>query len=139
VIDDNKIPKNRGGSSILPPKVYEQLGGQLPMGVARKSEPLAQKTDFVERPKRELRFSALRGFLIVVSILILAMFCFEKPIKNGLRKWVGGHGKVRPEVSSTPVFPLRPRVSVPIPTDAEINASPVPPLVSFDTDLPPLP
>ena len=80
-----------------------------------------------EPPKRKLKVSALLSILIVISAGILAFVFFGGPTE----KTDSAETEAATQVTaSAPAVPMKPRVSVPVPTDAEIDALPVPPVGS---------
>lgn len=114
--DENTTPGNSEESPILPPKIFEQLA-MLQAGGAPQPEP----------PKQKPKVSALLWILIVISAGILAFVFFGGP----LMKAGGGEAEVTaPSSSPTLSVPIKPRVTVPVPTDTEVDASPVPPVGS---------
>lgn len=114
--DENTAPENSEESPILPPKIFEQLE-MLQAGGALPPEPK-------EPPKKKPRVSTLLWILIVISAGLLAFIFLAGPLKGVF----SGEPAVTAESSSPrPSVPMKPRVSVPVPTDAEVDASPVPP------------
>jgi hypothetical protein len=116
VTDENTAPENSKAPPTPPPKIFEQLA-MMQAGGAAKPEP----------PKQKLKVSTLLWILIVISVGILAFVFFGGPLK----KAADGEADIATQASSpAPVVPMKPRVSVPVPTDSEIDASPVPPIGS---------
>ena len=116
--DENTAPENREAPLIPPPKLFEQLA-MMQAGGVRSPQP--------EPPKRKLKVSTLLWILIVISAGILAFVFFGGPMKKADD---GRDGNCGTGSSSAPAVPMKPRVSIPVPTDAEIDASPVPPIGS---------
>ena len=111
--DENTAPP------ILPPKIFEQLA-MMQAGGTPQPEP--------EPPKRKLKVSTVLWILIVISAGILAYVFFGGPPKKAPG---GGEAEVATEAPPpAPAVPMKPRVSIPVPTDAEIDVSPVPPIGS---------
>lgn len=125
--DEKKALENRKGSSIFPPKIFEQDGVDILSSAAKVREFSPQEIDRSESTKRKLKVSTLLGLLIVISAVVLAFFFFGEPINHWLNKSAGSPAEVAPpDASSTPMLPMKPRVSAPVPTDAEIDAAPIP-------------
>lgn len=115
------------GSPILPPKIFEQLGLDILPTAAIVREPGLRKPGRIESPKQKLKISTVLWPLIVIFAVILAFFFLFDPIKSWLNK-PGGEAAVTPEASSSmSIPPMKPRVSAPVPADAEIDSAPVPP------------
>jgi hypothetical protein len=72
-----------------------------------------------------LKLSTLLWILIAVSAGILAFVFLGGPMKET----DSVEAETTPQISA-PAVPMKPRVSVPVPTDAEIDALPVPPVGS---------
>ena len=109
--DENTAPDNGKAPLAPPPKLFEQLAMMQAGGMP---QPQPQP----EPPKRKAKLSTLLWILIVISAGILAFLFFGGPLKKA---------NVETEVATAaPVVPMKPRVSVPVPTDAEVDVSPVP-------------
>ena len=116
--DENTAPDNGNPPPAPPPKLFEQLA-MMQAGSLPKPEP--------EPPKRKLKVSTLLWILIVISAGMFAYVFFGGPLKKANS---GDTDVAAPSASPTPSVPMKPRVSVPVPTDAEVDASPVPPVGS---------
>jgi hypothetical protein len=125
--DKNKAPENGENPPILPPKIIERLGGSILPAAAKARESEPRETGRPESPKRKLKVSLLRWLLILTSAMVLAFVFFGKPIKGCSNKSAGSQAEVAPEASSMPIRTMKPRVSAPAPTDAEIDAAPAAP------------
>ena len=104
--EDGEIP------AVRPPKIFEQLA-MMQEGAAPPPEP----------PKRKSTLSVILWILIGASVGIFAYAFLSGPLEKAIRKTL----EKEEEVSSTqPAAPVKPRWSVPVPADAEVDASPVP-------------
>lgn len=126
--DNNTEPEQIEPAPIPPPKLFDQLAKMQerseaqaaePVQPAAPEEPVAQ----AEPPKQKSKVGALLWILIVASVAILAFLFIGLPMMKGGEE---------PEMIAKPApvakpVPMEPRVSVPVPTDAELDAAPVPP------------
>jgi len=128
VTDENTAQENGEGPLTLPPKIFDQLGVDVLSAAAIAREPGPPEPHRPKPPKRKVKVSTLLWLLIVISAVVFAFFFFGEPIKGRSNKSAGDPAEVAPAVfSSAPILPMKPRLSTPVPTDAEIDAAPVPP------------
>ena len=126
--DKNKTPGNSENPIFLPPKICERLRGDVLSAVTKVREPELRETHRPESSKGKLKVGLLLWLLIVISGIIFVLVFFDEPIKGWLNKSATDQAEGVPGVSSMPIRPLKPRVSMPVPTDAEMDAAPVPPV-----------
>ena len=106
--DKNTVPESNDAPPAVPPKLFDQLAA-MQSGGAQPSEA----------PKRKSRLGILLWVLIAASAGILAFVFLGKPAKQA--------DVTTEAVAAATALPLKPHVSIPVPTDAEVDAAPVPP------------